>query len=51
MQDLIAHVSKLKEGKESIKNEVFLALYNKGEEEAKERCAAVLLSVRIWHGR
>lgn len=47
----MAHVSELKEGKESMKNEVFLALHNKGEDEAKERCAAVLHPVKIWHGR
>ena len=51
LQDLIEHVSSIKEGKESMKNEVLLALRNKGEEEAKERCAAVLLNVNIWHGR
>ncbi len=47
------HVSEVKEGKgkESLKNEVFLALHNAGEEEAKERCAAVLHPVKIWHGR
>lgn len=50
-QDLINHVSSVKEGKESMKNEVFLALHNKGEEEAKERCAAVPHTVKIWHGR
>lgn len=44
-------MSDLKEGKESMKNEVFLALHNKGEDEAKERCAAVLHPVKIWHGR
>lgn len=51
MQDLIKHVTTLKEGRDSIKNEVFLALHNKGEEEAKERCSAVLHAVHIWHGR
>lgn len=51
VQDLIEHVSNIKEGKESMKNEVLLALHNKGEEEAKQRCAAVLVNVNIWHGR
>eukprot|EP00903_Cladosiphon_okamuranus_P006254 g6137.t1 len=49
-QDLTKHVSDLKEGKDSMKNEVFLALRNKGEDEAKERCAAALHPVKIWHG-
>lgn len=52
MQDLIEHVSNVKEGKELTKNEIFLALSNKGEEEeAKERCVSVFLSVNIWHSR
>lgn len=50
-QDLMKHVSDLKEGKESMKNEVFLALRNNGEDEAKELCEAVLHPVKIWHGR
>ncbi|CAM9725525.1 unnamed protein product, partial [Ectocarpus sp. 12 AP-2014] len=50
-QDLIKHVSGLKEGKGSVKNEVFLALHNKGPEEAMERCRGVIHPVKIWHGR
>ncbi|CAM9920621.1 unnamed protein product [Scytosiphon promiscuus] len=50
-QDLINHVSDVKEGKEATKNEVFLALHNNGEGDAKEQCAAVLHTTKIWHGR
>lgn len=50
-QELVKHVSELKEGRDSVANEVFIALHNDGENEAKERCAAVLHPVRVWHGR
>lgn len=50
-QELIKHVSELKEGKSSIGNEVAIALRSAVLEEELVRGGEVLHPVHIWHGR
>lgn len=51
MQELMWHISDVKQNKEAVSTtEALIALENDGEDEAKRRCSAVLLPVRVWHG-